>query len=201
MHGEIDWQNYRNFTSISESDFLSEYAWVVLSSGMRESVIRNKFPAISDAFFQWIDASTICNYSKICKEEALKLFASAPKINAILKIAKEIMVIGFGFFKKRIEQEKYDFIQKFPYMGPATSLHLLKNLGCDVAKPDRHLIRFAAIAGYDNPDEMCEDISLVVGDKISVIDIVFWRYATLDPNYLEEFSRSISVECAADKKF
>ena len=47
---EIDWQENLDFSKIWESDFLREMAWVILSSGLREAVIRNKFPEISRAF-------------------------------------------------------------------------------------------------------------------------------------------------------
>ncbi len=45
----------------------------------------------------------------------------------------------------------------------------------------------AATAGYDTPKLLCEDISSSVGDRISVIDLVIWRFATLNSNYLEYF--------------
>ncbi len=81
-----------------------------------------------------------------------------------------------------------DYIAQFPFMGPATSYHFAKNIGLPVAKPDRHLNRIASTVGYSNPHAMCQDIAQFIGDKISVVDLVMWRYATLDKNYLELFS-------------
>lgn len=43
---EIDWQDNRSFKQINESEFLREAAWVVLSSGFRESIVRRVFPAM-----------------------------------------------------------------------------------------------------------------------------------------------------------
>jgi hypothetical protein len=48
-----------------------------------------------------------------------------------------------------------------------------------VVKPDRHLSRICSLWGYATPLQMCETIAAVVGDKVSVIDTVMWRYATL----------------------
>ena len=44
-------------------------------------------------------------------------------------------------------------------------------------------------AGYASPSAMCRRIAEVVGDKDSVVDLVLWRYATLDREYLTTFSR------------
>ena len=56
---EIDWQHNVALESITESSFLREAAWVILSAGMREQVIRDKFPAISTAFRHWARAADI----------------------------------------------------------------------------------------------------------------------------------------------
>ena len=73
-------------------------------------------------------------------------------------------------------------------MGPVTACHLAKNLGLDVVKPDRHLLRIAAVTGYQSPYEMCCDIAKVTSDKLSVIDLVIWRFATIQRQYLDHFS-------------
>ena len=68
-------------------------------------------------------------------------------------------------------------------MGPVTSCHLAKNLGMEIVKPDRHLTRLAEKAGYDTVEQMCRTIADIVGDTLSVIDVVFWRYATIADAY------------------
>ena len=185
---EIDWQDNIRFSHITECDFLREAAWVVLSSGMREKVIRQKFPAISTAFFSWENANKISMHSEQCSVRALAIFRNRKKIDAIITIAKEISTGGYETFKMHIRDKGVDFIQTLPFMGPATSYHLAKNIGLDVVKPDRHLLRVAASAGYENPRLLCEDICESIGDRISVIDLVIWRFATLKPNYLEYFA-------------
>lgn len=188
---EIDWQNDVCFSHITECNFLREAAWVVLSSGMRESVVRKKFPAISEAFYYWEDAIRIANNSEHCKLNALKVFCHHMKIGAIITITQRISLEGFDVFRMRVQNEGIDFIQSLPFMGPATSYHLAKNIGLDVVKPDRHLLRLAANSGYESPRLLCEDISEFVGDRLSVIDIVLWRFATLNPDYLEYFTEKL----------
>ena len=184
---EIDWQDGIRFSQTSESDFLREAAWVVLSSGMRETVIRQKFPAISEAFFFWRSASHIVRKLEQCRARALAIFRHRQKIKAIITIAEQIHVQGFEIFKTSIQRRGVEFIQTLPFMGPATSYHLAKNIGLDVVKPDRHLLRVAAVAGYDSPRLLCQSISESVGDRVSVIDLVIWRFATLNRNYTDYF--------------
>lgn len=184
---EIDWQTDIHFSHINESYFLKEAAWVVLSSGMKELVIRKRFPAISAAFYHWRSSIRIIKNKEKCRKHALLLFRHEQKINAIITIAYKISKNGFDSFKNCIQNEGIRFIQTMPFMGPATSYHLAKNIGLDVAKPDRHLLRIASVTGYNNPQNLCEDISSSVGDRIAVVDLVMWRFATLNPNYLEYF--------------
>lgn len=185
---EIDWQHNLSFEALTESALLREAAWVILSSGMRESVVRAKFSALSAAFCEWRSARVILSRKSSCRQKALAIFAHEGKIESIIQVAEEIGLYGFGKVKAQLASHGIDYIHKFQYMGPATSLHLAKNIGLPVVKPDRHLMRVAKVAGYDTPIEMCNQIARVIGDKISVVDLVIWRYATLHRNYLSLFS-------------
>ena len=101
------------------------------------------------------------------------------------RVIMEDLVALSGF---RFQSEGVEFIQTLPFMGPATSYHLAKNIGLDVVKPDRHLLRMAAAVGYDSPSLLCEDIAASVGDRVSVVDVVLWRFATLNSNYTDYFA-------------
>lgn len=185
---EIDWQHYLSFDDLTEPAFLQEAAWVILSSGMREAVVRTKFPAISRAFLGWTNAQEIVRQSERCRQAALSIFAHEGKTEAILFLVTMVARDGFEDVHRRIADEGVDYLQSFPYLGPATAFHLAKNIGLNVVKPDRHLTRISARAGYPSPYAMCKDIAAVVGDKEAVIDVVLWRYATLNRNYSAIFS-------------
>lgn len=180
---EIEWQNQIQFSAIVESAFLREAAWVVLSSGMRETVIRSKFAAFSKAFCDWDCAEHICTNATQCKEKALEVFAHAKKIDAIVEIAARVSKDGFQAFKRGIDAHGVPFLQSLPYMGRATSFHLAKNIGLNVVKPDRHLMRISSLAGYSDPTDMCQAIANAIGDRLPVVDLVIWRYATVNPGY------------------
>jgi hypothetical protein len=194
FHREIDWQSNIQFECVQETDFLREAAWVVLSTGFRESVIRRKFPEIAEAFLHWCSAQAITEHHAWCRRKAISIFAHGRKIDAIIAIAAEVSKTGFPHLKERIGCEGVSFLQTFPYIGPVTAYHLAKNLGLNMAKPDRHLVRAARSAGISSPQKMCEIIHQVVGDSVAVVDIVIWRYATINPQFSKEFKTVSSNE-------
>jgi len=186
---EIAYQESLQFDQIRETDFLREAAWVILCSGTKEAVIRQKFQAISDAFLNWHSASLITQHKSSCRAKAFALYRHAGKIDAIFEIAAAVSRDGFDTIRDSIINRGSNYLRQFAYFGPATSLHLAKNIGMDVVKPDRHLLRISSAFGYNSPNEMCERISAAIGEKISVVDTVFWRYATIERHYASEFLR------------
>lgn len=176
---EIDWQRSQIESSFNESDLLREAAWVILCSGFRESVVRQKFNHISLCFCDWHSAEEILSNSPTCQNAALRVFGSKRKMAFITSVCWAVANAGFENLKVQIAGAPYRELQKFPGVGPITAKHLAKNLGFACAKQDRHLIRVANHMGYSGVDELCRTISDVCGDPVSVVDIVLWRYCTL----------------------
>lgn len=185
---EIEWQTSVHFDEIDESDFLREIAWVILSSGMRETVIRNLFENISKCFFNWISSELISENKDKCFLKALNYFNNENKISAIIYAAETINDIGFYQFKQDIVGDPINKLQELPYIGPVTVYHLVKNIGLPYAKPDRHLTRIAKKEGFNDVQLFCEEISKLTGDSKPVVDIVFWRFATIANDYLTVLS-------------
>ena len=180
---EIDWQDSRSLSHLSEREFLAESAWVILSSGMRERVVARRYPGVSRAFKDWVSAASIVANLLECERQALREFNSPTKIRAISSLCEKVDSSGFNCILKGIEAEGLTYLMTFDYIGPVTSFHLAKNIGLDVVKPDRHLVRMTSAAGYSFPEELCLAITNATGDKLSVVDVVLWRYATLNPHY------------------
>lgn len=183
--GEIDWQDELNLEQVSESDFLREASWVILSSGMAYYVVNGLFSKIAEAFHYWKSAELIIKESKDCRKKALKHFAHNQKIDAILFLASYVAENGFEYVRSEVRLKGLNFLQQFPYLGPATSSHLAKNIGLRFAKPDRHLDRISKLFGYSCPNDMCDGIAQNFDENIAVVDLVFWRFASLHKNYLE----------------
>jgi hypothetical protein len=178
---------------ISESYFLRELAWVILSAGMAEYVVRIKFPSISAAFLEWESARTISDNAKECIAHALQHFRHEGKIRAIASAADKLSAASsFDVIMREILRDPVQQLQSFAYIGPITAFHIAKNIGFRVAKPDRHLDRLARSNGFESVEQFCGVIASYLGEDIRLVDSVLWRYATIHGNYLQRFSQLCS---------
>lgn len=173
---EVDWLRSVRVDSISESEFLREAAWVVVNSGFRESTARRLFPHISLAFFDWRSAGLIAEQSERCIEIASCVFRHDGKLRAIAQAAEIVDAVGMANIRVSLLDEPVEFLKSFSYIGPITVWHLAKNLGCDVAKPDRHLVRLATYFGFDCVQRFCGEIAEAAQERISVVDLILWRF-------------------------
>lgn len=180
---ESDWQATITFERLTEPWFLREAAWVILCSGMRESVIRDRFKPLSEAFLGWRSAREIITARRACRRRALATFNHRPKIDAIIEIADRVAKTSFESVRANVAQGGIDYLRTLPFIGPVTSYHLAKNIGLQVAKPDRHLTRIAEMFGFHSVQRMCSTISELIYDPIPVVDVVLWRFAALHRQY------------------
>jgi len=93
---------------------------------------------------------------------------------------------SFEKVKNQIDSLGIQYLKTFPFIGDATAYHLAKNIGLNVAKPDRHLVRISVALGFSTPADLCARISDELQESIALVDLVLWRYATLDKNYLDK---------------
>jgi hypothetical protein len=185
---EIEYHDRLCFDELHECDFIREAAWVILSSGMRESVIARKFAGVSNAFLDWRSCPDIVAQRDSCRSAALAIFGHERKIEAILEVVAAVASEGFENIRQQAKEYGPAYLQRFSFIGPATSFHLAKNLGIDVVKPDRHLARISSALGYQSPNDMCQELATALGEKVCIIDVVFWRFATLDSDYIASLS-------------
>lgn len=188
FYPELFFQEYVSIEKISMEYFYSEYAWVVLSSGLSVKVVNKVFDPLSDIFGQWKSPSEIVGNRKKIKTKALNVFNNQLKINAIIEMADYLQQTSIEHEIKQIQKFGIGYLQNFKFLGPATSFHFAKNIGLNLAKPDRHLVRIANRFGYECVNDFCDSISSKVYEKKSVVDTVLWRYATLNADYLTEIS-------------
>jgi len=173
---ELLWQATRDLRQMTESELLRESAWVILCSGFREAIVRRSFSYLSICFCEWESAEAICHNADICRETAMSCFNNVRKIDAIINTASYVHRIGFDAFRQQIIQNPVATLRCLPYIGDITGYHLAKNLGADVAKPDRHLTRWAASCGFDNVQVLCSILAEATGDPVRVVDLVIWRF-------------------------
>jgi len=137
--------------------FFLEYVWVVLNAGMKEQVARK----IYERYIEDFDISAI--------RHPTKKKAVASMINIYQKKFIELIE----------SDNKIDYLETLPWIGPITKYHLARNIGIDTVKPDRHLVRLAEMFNFESPLKMCECIQNNNGTKLGTIDVVLWRYCNL----------------------
>lgn len=142
-------------------DFFMEFGWVVVNSGMKSQI----------AHMIW---GKLCGAMAIHKHPST-VFNHKGKTDAIHKV---YTLQDFYFKKYQEAKDKKAFLLTLPYIGKITVYHLLKNLGFDCCKPDRHLVRIANFTDT-TPEEMCKKLSEETGDSIATVDTVIWRAANL----------------------
>lgn len=145
----------------SSWQFFLEYMWVVVNSGMKNTVAERIAARIRKALKRG--------------ELVTSVFGHPGKAPAIQKIHDE-RNMWFLRYTSTAAADVLDFLESMPWIGPITKYHLAKNFGEDCCKPDRHLVRIAA--GYElTPVEMCQALADVTGDRIGTVDYVIWRAA------------------------
>lgn len=123
--GEIEYVRNRYFDdSIDADHFLNEYVYVVLNTGMRNQVA----------------------------EKIYKNLHETGDLDKSVKHKGKHKAIGLAFenyeswFKElKDAEDKVEYLGSLFFIGNITKYHLARNLGIDVAKPDRHLQRIADI--------------------------------------------------------
>lgn len=177
LAAEVAWQRAVSPSRFTETDLLREAAWVILCSGFREAVVRRAFGHISLCFYDWESAGAIVEATPACVLAARSAFNNPQKLTAIVQVARRINAETFPALKRRILEQPAAELRRFPFIGDVTAWHLAKNLGCDVAKPDRHLVRLARSFGYPDPHQLCAALARESGEPVRVVDLVLWRYA------------------------
>ena len=169
---EIEWvQKIPPLKKQSKWYFFQEYCWVVINSGMKNSVAKNIF----DRF--WNHGNF--DFNQI----------NHPHKNSAIKEVYTSLEFYFEHLKKA--EDKLEYLESLPHIGPITKYHLARNLGLNYAKPDRHLVRIADAFGYKNVQVFCHDVAHFSRDKIGLVDLVLWRFATLNKDYLEIIQKEL----------
>jgi hypothetical protein len=184
LSAEVAWQRRVDFVGFTECELLREHAWVTLCSGFRESTVRRVFDHVSLCFCDWESAEAIVSAGDICCVTAASSFANSLKLKGIFSAAKYISHVGFDEFKQSVLVDPINQLQKLSFIGPITSCHLAKNLGLDIAKPDRHLIRLSERLGFRSADHLCRELAATTGEQVKVVDLIVWRYIADNPEQL-----------------
>ena len=145
----------KGFENQTADNFFKQYMYVVINSGMKNQIAED------------IYKRAIIN--------GLTAIGHPGKRRAIQEAHTHYRHWFEELKMKDSVEEKLEFLETLPWIGKITKYHLARNIGIDVAKPDRHLVRIAKHFGYSDVQKMCKDISEQTGDRIGVVDVVLWR--------------------------
>lgn len=186
------WRNLPHPSQVDDRWFMAEATWIILNSGFKESLLRKKWPLFQDILWDF-DVDLILSDPETCVASALAVINYPRKIRAIISAAEIVrrdrpMGPKLGSMSP---EEALAYFETFPFIGPITCFHLARNVGFDVVKPDRHLVRLAAAVGASTPAELVEPIHVATGERRGFIDYVFWYWlSNMTP---EEYAATIGA--------
>ena len=171
----------KNPPKLSPEEFVFEVFYVILASGFKQKIAKEKFLLIKNF---------ICKGSKVCPENLLKIFGNKNKINAICKIWENKEKYCKQFYSLSDTDDKICMLSTLPYIGEITKNHIARNLGINKVKYDVWIQRLGiALYGNDKDkenslisknvknscDKMFKDIALATNEPIGYIDVVLWK--------------------------
>jgi len=158
---EIETVQNRYFTDVDAPEFLVAYVFCVLNVGMKNQIAQKMFDKFCESN---CDLNTIRHpYKRKAIGDAIEKFPFW--YASLLNCSTDI--------------DRVEFLDTLPMIGAITKYHLARNLGMDVAKPDRHLVRLMKRFQFDDVQEMCKYVSDIVGERIGTVDVVLWRALNL----------------------
>jgi len=158
---EIDVVQNRYFKDTDSIAFLEAYVFCVFNVGMKNQIAEKMF-------------------EKFCAAECNPEVIGHPyKRKAISTALDEFPKWWASLLNCSTDMERVEFLDTLPMIGAKTKYHLARNLGMDVAKPDRHLVRLMTKFQFDDVQEMCKYVANITGDRIGTVDVILWRFSNL----------------------
>lgn len=143
-------------------ELVSEYVWVVLNSGMKNTIARKIMDRVWPALMAGAPVADVFGH----REKAAAIEDTWRR--RIERFA------DFTAIAERGDAAVAEWCETLPWIGKITKYHLAKNLGADVAKPDRWLIRLADVE-QTTVRALCAVLAAETGDRVATVDIVLWR--------------------------
>ncbi len=156
---DIDWSEAAAPPADAEA-FARETIFVICNSGMKSTVATMIF---------WR-----CMAALAAGQDVHQAFGHAGKAAAIARVWRERGRLFADYLAACSAKDQLAFLASLPWIGPVTSLHLAKNFGLNVAKPDVHLQRLAERDG-STVQALCQRLAAETGYRAATIDTILWR--------------------------
>lgn len=135
-----------------------ELIFVIANSGMKNTIARAIYRRVMDALEAGRDPASV--------------FGHAGKAAAMAMIWRDRERL-FQELASLTDNDIPTWCQRLPFIGAITRWHASKNLGADVAKPDRWLERVAALS-RETVAQLCTRLAQGAGDRVATVDLVIW---------------------------
>jgi hypothetical protein len=152
----IDWSETVPAPATAE-EFASQAIYVICNSGMRNTVAASIYDRCMAALNDEVSVRSVFRHPG--KSTAIDIIW-----NNRSRLFEELQQTA----------DPLAYLRTLPWIGPITSLHLWKNLGGDVAKPDVHLERLAR-RDRTTPEKMCRRLAIQAGCRVATVDTILWR--------------------------
>ncbi len=155
--GQFDWAE--SVTRPIDAEAMArELIFVIANSGMKNTVARTIYQRVMGALEAGQDPSSA--------------FGHAGKAAAMAMIWRERERL-FHELATLTDADIADWCGRLPFIGAITRWHASKNLGADVAKPDRWLERVATLSN-ETVTQLCTRLAQATGDRVATVDLVIW---------------------------
>jgi DNA-3-methyladenine glycosylase I len=196
---EKEYGVFKNFKKKkrSDNDFFQMLIMIIFYSGFKAEIVEKKEKIILGHF---PDFKTVSKYSNADFEKIISnsnMIKNRHKIKSCIKNAKvfEEIVTKYGSFQNYIDNFdahssfenlillKEELEYRFDYLGGVTVYHFLTDIGFNVLKPDRVILRiFQRLGLIENEKQLLK--AIVLGQLFSkhteipirYIDIIFVKY-------------------------
>lgn len=182
----------------SDSFFYKKLVKTIHVSGYKVAILRGRWKDIKKAFSNY-DINKVSQYADKDLEGMMnnpRIIRNERKLKACIENAKIMKEISkkHGSFGKYLNQNKDNrreleekLKKRFHFLGDVLVLEYLKQIGLDSIKPDVHVVRVMHRLGLIDSKTtssevinqvitVADQISQLTGEKLSVVDAVFWIY-------------------------
>jgi hypothetical protein len=169
-------QNY--YKSLTPQKFFKQYTWVVFTCGFNASVVREHWNNIKKVLFEF-DIGKV----KALSDEELLLRIPIKNKKKVASIIRASQIITENWLSKiktaSCPEEIKSILLELPHIGGVTIYHLMRNIGIDCFKPDRHIVNIAKSLNSE-PEEIFNIIIQSGKERfVGLADHVLWRASSI----------------------
>lgn len=180
-----DLMEKKPYKTINSDVFLREYLWVVFTCGFKADTVKKYWTQIKSMCCDFdISKTREFSFDELLEMSPIK---NKKKIRAVKKSC-EIIDDSFINEVHNIEdvEAAKSLLKKLPFIGEVTVYHIMRNIGIDCFKPDRHIVNIKEELGISGQNLFNIILSECEEEFIGVVDHILWRAAatihSLEPN-------------------